>query len=160
MLCLATLPYQLVDTIADLQKILPDNPNLKLLSDLAQTFRPRRWEDRLEVRFLQGIIDDLNLERLRSDFRALGSFLYWCHLPTLNTSRIEQLLYSTDWTEELADADLAATADFLYELRQFAREKYDALVINKRALISRFKLLSETVLVEERGDDIIYRVYC
>jgi len=154
MLCLATLPYQLVDTIADLQKILPDNPNLKLLFDLAQTFRPRRWEDRLEIRFLQGIIDDLNLERVRSDFRAFGSFLYWCHLPSLNTSRIEQLLHSTAWSEDLAHADLAATADFLYELRQFAGEKYDALGINKCTLICRFKLLSETVLVEERGDDI------
>jgi hypothetical protein len=154
MLCLATLPFQLVDTIADLQKTLPDNPNLKLLSDVARTFIPRRWEDRVEVRFLQGIIDDVRLDRLRTDFWALGSFLYWCRLPTLNTSRIEKLLYGTDWTEELADADLAATADFLYELRQFASEKYDALVSDRRAVMSRFKLLTETLLVEERGENI------
>jgi hypothetical protein len=154
MLCLATLPFQVVNTIGDLQEILADNPNLKLLSDLARTFSPRRWEDRLEVRFLRGIIDNLRMDDLRSNFPALGSFLYWCHLPSVNASSLEQLLDSTAWSEELVNADLAATADFLYEVRQFAREKYDALAISKHALISRFKLLSETVLVEERGDDI------
>lgn len=155
LLCSATLPFQSVDTISDLQKVLPDNPNLKILSDLARTFSPRHWEDRVEVSFLQQLIDGLTEERLRTDYDAVGAFLYWCHLPTLNTSHIEQLLNDTDWTAQLAKANLGAIADFLYEFGHFANAKHHRLIsTHKAALISKFKLLSETCVVEDRGEDI------
>lgn len=155
LLCSATLPSQTIDSLGDLKKTFPDSPNLKLLSELAQTFSARRWDERIETRFLQNVIDDLTLDQSQSNFSRLGAFLYWCRLPGLNTSRLEQLLADNDWTECLYKSDLRGSADFIYELRHFARANYDSLVAaNKGHLISRFKLLSETLLVEERGENI------
>lgn len=155
LLCMATLPFQTIDSLAQLEETLPENPNLKLLSELARTFTPRRWDVRIEVRFLQGIIDDVSLNRLQTNSNDLGAFLYWCRLPTLNTARLEQFLAGNDWEEYFYKSNLTGMADFLYELRHFAREKYDSLIAaNTDRLISRFKLLSETVSVEKRGEDI------
>lgn len=155
LLCSATLPFQTIDFLGDLRNISPDNPNLILLADLAREFTPRRWEDRIEVRFLQTIISHVDSAYLRDNFTQLGSFLYWCRLPGIDTSRLRELLAEQDWRHHIYHADLHPTAQFISELRNFAPESYDSLVNSEKdTLLSRFKLISDTLLVEERGDDV------
>ncbi len=155
LLCSATLPFQTVDVLGDLIKIFPDNPNMRLLLDISQEFTPRQWSNRIEVRFLQSMIDHVNFEYLQANFAHLGSFLYWCRLPTLDSSRLGSLLAAHDWRNYIYQSELQPTSSFLFELRNYARESYDSLIATeKNTLISRFKLISDTLLVEERGDNI------
>jgi hypothetical protein len=154
-LCSATLPFQTIDFFGNLRDIFPNNPNMSLLSDLVREFTPRRWGERIEVRFLRDIIDHVDSDYLRHNFTHLGSFLYWCRLPSLETSRLSDLLAAQDWRKDVYQADLQPTADFLSELRNYTPESYDSIVASdRRTLLSRFKLISDTLMVEERGGDV------
>lgn len=155
LLCSATLPFQTIDLLGDFRNIFPDNPNMALLADLAREFRPRRWEDRVEVRFLQTIMDHVDSTYLQNNFTQLGAFLYWCRLPSLDSSRLRELLAAQDWREHVYQAGLQPTADFLAEFRNYTPANYDSLITSEKdILLSRFKLISDTLLVEERGDDV------
>jgi hypothetical protein len=155
LLCSATLPFQTIDFLGDMRNILPDNQNLELLSNLADSFSPRRWHDRNEVRLLQSIINSVDTRYLQKNFDDLGDFLGWCRLPSLDTSRLKTMLVAHDWKSHVFQGELQPVASFLFALREFAQESYDAIIADEKAtLVSRYKLISDTLFVEERGEGV------
>ena len=155
LLCSKTLPFQTVDVINNLKEIFPDSPNLELIASLAAQSIPRQRINRFESQFLTDIMEGITSDKLQTGFDQIGTFMGWCQFAEVNPSRIVTFLEERNWQEEIYTAKLDSAANLLIALHDYAREKYDQLMVtDKPRLLSYFKLASDTLLIEERNDDI------
>jgi hypothetical protein len=154
-LSIGTMPFMSYDFITDIDNILADKSPLKSTIELQKKFSDRRWKNRIEVNFLQEIINHLSNETLIDNFDFLGDFLDWCRLPEIDVSKLTQQLSQIDWSEEILASEIKPTARFLLNLFHYSRDSYDSIIEKyKIALQSRFKILTDTILLEERDEDI------
>jgi len=143
------------DFLTDMDKTLGDKSPFKSIIELQARFPDRQWKNRIEVNFLQEIINQISDKTLVDNFDFLGEFLDWCRLPTIDISELTQQLARIDWSEKILSSELKATARFLLNLFHYSRDSYKLIVEkHKIALQGRFKLLSDTIFVEERDEDI------
>ena len=155
LLCLATLPFPTVDIINSLKELSPDSPNPKLIATLASQFIPRQRINRFESQFLADITEEITSEKLGTGFDQIGTFLGWCQFAEIDASRIIKFLEERNWQEEIYTAKLDSAANLLIALHDYASEKYYQLMItDKPKLFSYYKLVSDTLLIEERNGDI------
>jgi hypothetical protein len=156
MLSTSTMPFQTINLLEDMMGIFgADHPNLSLFSDLVRQFAPRRWDERYEVRFLKRMVNRVDRRYLKANFTQLGEFYGWCRLANIDLARLFNFLDTDEWRQEIYHADLAPAANLLAAMYEHDRENYDRLLdSDKQSLVSYFKLVSETVSVEERDDDI------
>jgi hypothetical protein len=154
-LLMGTMPYMAYDFIESLHEIFDDKSPFDPIIEKQKKFIPRNWKDRTEVIFVQKIVEQLSKDKLILDFNYLGEFLYWFHLPSLDNSKIFQYLNEIDWTEKISESNIQSTADFLLNLFHFVPNAYKSFIESyKDVLLGRYKLLTETIWVEERGKDI------
>ena len=154
-LSMGTLPFMPYNFLTNFDEILGEKSPFKSLIELQAKFPDRQWKNRIEVNFLQVIINHLSDETLTDNFKFLGNFLDWCRLPTIDISKITQQLSQIDWSEKILFSEIKSTARFLLNLFHYLRDSYDSIIENhKISLQGRFKLLSHTILVEEKDEDI------
>ncbi|MCX5806770.1 MAG: hypothetical protein NT010_12035 [Proteobacteria bacterium] len=156
MLGTATLPFQTVDLLGTLKEIVgAENENLQTLSRLSERFVTRQWNERVERKFLMIILDSIHSEHVWSGFSHIGELLGWCQAIGLSAANIVGYITKLDWREKIFQADILSASNLLMALHKYAFEKYESLLkSDKLRLTSYFKLVSNTVKVEERNNDI------
>jgi hypothetical protein len=154
-LSMGVMPFGDYDFLKNMDGILEDKSPFKPLIELQTRFSDRQWHKRIEIVFLQKIINQLSGEILIKDFEFLGNFLDWCRLPIIDVSKLANLLSQIDWSEKVLLSDIKSTARFLLNLFYHSRNIYDSLIKNyKISLQSRYKVLTDTIVVEEKDKDI------
>lgn len=154
-LSIGTMPFLSYDFLTDMDKNLGDKSPFKSIIELQAKFPDRQWQNRIEVNFLQEIINQLDDKTLTDNFDFLGDFLDWCRLPTIEISELTKRLSQIDWSEQILSSEIRPTARFLLNLFHYSRDFYDSIIEkNKTSLQGRFKLLSDTILVEEKDENI------
>lgn len=156
MLCFSTLPFPKVNLLEELQQITKESiPNLTFLSAFAEQFALRQWDVRFEVKLLQYLTENIDASIFEENLSQIGTFLDWCRLPGVDPSRLVQILSTHDWQAQIYRSELKAAADLLISLHEHSPHAYQQLMASdKNLLMSYFKLASDTLLIEERGDDI------
>lgn len=156
MLCSSSLPFPTVNLLDTLRDLLGDErSNVTTLSELSTQFGARHWEDRFEVRLLQHVVEKKDAAILNEDLSHIGTFLDWCRLPGVDPSRLVALLSAHDWRAQIYQADINASAGLLSALSQDAPQAYQQLMSSdKTELMSYFKKASDTLRIEESGNDI------
>ena len=154
-LSIGVMPFMPYDFLAEINETLGDQTFLGEIIKLQKQFPLREWENRIEIKFLQKIINHLSDEILIHNFNFLGDFLDWCRLPSIENSKITQQLNRIDWSEKIVNSNIQSTANFLLNLFHLARNSYDLLIeSHKDSLQGRYKLLSKTIFIEERNKEI------
>jgi Cap4 dsDNA endonuclease len=154
-LAMGTMPFMPYNFLEDFHNILGDKGQFGFLVDLQEKFSLRQWEDRIEVNFLQKIVNQMSDEILLENFDFLGEFLDWCRLPEIDISKLTQQLSQIDWSEKILSSEIKLIARFLLNLFHYSRDSYNSIIEkHKIQLQGRFKLLSDTILLEERNEDI------
>jgi hypothetical protein len=135
-----------------------DHKEIRELYELSRNISVRNDSERCEKHFFEVLLDqlsDINCRILFSDFMQLEIFSSWCRFYGIKTNIFENVFAEGDWSDNIYNSDINQAGGFLASLYNYSPRKYDDLFAKeKENLFSYFKLVSKTVTIQEKSNEI------